>query len=414
MSLLQRCLAWRPGGYLRASGGLFGWLMLRAAAQAVMVLLLARLLGAESYGLFVAVLAVAGFFVPLAGLGLGGLLLRDGACEPGKLPQRLGMALALWCRSALGFSLVAVLAISWALPSSIPLSALVAFAISEIVTTSFVDIVARVEQSQHRVQAFGGMLAGFSIARLAGLLIYSMVPQSDLVGWIWVYAVCSLTYAAGVAWRLMVKYRLALPSKRDWALARRGIPFTVGALSLRLQAEFNKPMLAQVGYAHVGNFSVAQRVVDLASLPLQAMQEAFWPRIYAGGHPRRRMWFIASSLAALALMVGGVMALLAPWLAHLMGVGFEKTAEVLVWLAFLPATQVVRNILNALVIASGSHNYLTLVYLVGGVASIVFNGVLVAWYGLSGAILAIYLGEMFTLSMLIFCLYKRGANNDSN
>ncbi|MDD3651994.1 oligosaccharide flippase family protein, partial [Immundisolibacter sp.] len=97
---LTKLLAWRPGGYLRASGGLFGWLLLRAAAQAAMVVLLARVLGVEGYGLFVTALAVSGFFSPIAGLGLGGLLLRDGAREPAALPRQLGMALALWWPAA--------------------------------------------------------------------------------------------------------------------------------------------------------------------------------------------------------------------------------------------------------------------------------------------------------------------------
>lgn len=31
--VLHRLLAWRPGGYLRASGSLFGWLLLRDGAR---------------------------------------------------------------------------------------------------------------------------------------------------------------------------------------------------------------------------------------------------------------------------------------------------------------------------------------------------------------------------------------------
>jgi hypothetical protein len=70
---------WRPGAYARDGLHIFGWLLLRVAAQAATVLLLARWLGASGYGEFVAALAVAGFFTPLAGLGLGAVLLVRGA-----------------------------------------------------------------------------------------------------------------------------------------------------------------------------------------------------------------------------------------------------------------------------------------------------------------------------------------------
>ncbi|UHD16885.1 hypothetical protein [Thiocapsa bogorovii] len=69
---LANMLRWRPGAYLRSSSELFGWLLLRAAAQITSVVLLAKTLGAEDYGLFVTVLALASFFPPLVILGTPG------------------------------------------------------------------------------------------------------------------------------------------------------------------------------------------------------------------------------------------------------------------------------------------------------------------------------------------------------
>jgi O-antigen/teichoic acid export membrane protein len=392
---------WRPGGYLRASGGLLGWLLVRAFAQAALLLLLARLLGADGYGLFVAVLAIAGFFAPLAGLGLSGLLLRDGAQSPGDLPPRLGMALALLWPAVLAFTLIAVPVIAWTLPTSIPLTALVLFSFSEIVAASFVEIAARVEQSQHRVSTFGWLFAGLPMARLVGLLVYAMLLQPAPVGWMWVYASTSLLYTAAVAGRLWRNYQPHWPDKRDWALAREGFPFTVGALSFRAQAEFNKPLLAQASYGQVGNFSVAQRMLDLASLPLQALQEALWPRFYAGTHSRGQIWLITGSLVLLALLGGALLVLAAPLLPRLLGAGFEATANLLASLALLPALQLVRNFLNAVVIANQRRFALMLVYTSGGIAGVLLNLGLVPALGLQGAVWAAYLTEAFMVVMLV-------------
>jgi O-antigen/teichoic acid export membrane protein len=410
--MMSSFLRWRPGGYLRASGGLFGWLLVRASAQAVLVLLLARLLGAEGYGFFVAVLAVVGFFAPVAGLGLSGLLLRDGAREPGRLQQRLGMALALWCPAVLAFTLVAVFAAAWALPSFIPLPSLTAFAFAEIASTSFIDLAARVEQSQHHVRTFGALLAGLALARLIGLVGFILLPELDPLGWIWVYAATSLIYTTAIAWRLLKRYCPIWPIRRNWAMAREGIPFTVGALSFRLQAEFNKPLLAHASYAHAGNFSVAQRVVDLASLPLQAMQEALWPRFFAGNHPRRPIWLITGALILVALLNGGLLALAAPWVPRLLGEGFETTATVLVWLALLPLLQLVRNLLNAQVVAMRRQSFLTIVYTTGGVSGVLLNLGLVPAFKLQGAVWAAYLTELVILITLVGGIYmlKRDVN----
>jgi len=410
---MWRSLRWRPGGYLRASGGLFGWLLVRASAQAVLVLLLARLLGADGYGFFVAVLAVVGFFAPVAGLGLGGLLLRDGAREPDLLPQRLGLALALWCPAVLVFTFVAVLAAAWALPSLISLSALAVFAFAEIAATSFVDLAARVEQSQHHVRTFGALLAGLALARLIGLIGFILLPAPDPLGWIWVYSATSLIFTAAIAWRLLKIYRPIWPKRRNWGMAREGFPFTVGALSFRLQAEFNKPLLAHGSYAHAGNFSVAQRVVDFASLPLQAMQEALWPRFYAGTHPRQHIWLITGVLVVVALLSGGLLALVAPWLPLLLGEGFETVATVLLWLALLPALQLVRNLLNGQVVAMRRQSLLMIIYTCGAVAGVLLNFGLIPVFGLLGAVLAVYLTELVIVVMLAAGILMRKGTVDA-
>ena len=65
---LTRLRAWRHGGYLRASGMLFGWLVLRTAAQMALFVLVARSMGADGYGALIAVMALAGVF-SFAGMG---------------------------------------------------------------------------------------------------------------------------------------------------------------------------------------------------------------------------------------------------------------------------------------------------------------------------------------------------------
>ena len=399
--VLHRLLAWRPGGYLRASGSLFGWMLLRAAAQAAMVVLLARALGVDGYGLFVTALALSGFFSPIAGLGLGGLLLRDGAREPAALPRQLGMALALWWPAALACSVAATALLAWNLPSRLPLAALAAFALAEIGTASLLELAARVEQARHRVGVFGALQAGLILARLAALLLYAALGAVDPVGWLWVYAAASAIYAAFLARRLVAGHRPLWPQKRDWRMARESFPFTIGALSFRLQAEFNKPLLARASYGQAGSFSVAQRAVDLASLPLQALQEALWPRLYREKNFGRRLYISGSVLILLAMGTGVALVWGAPLLPHLLGQEFEASAALLSALAWLPTVQVLRNLINYPLTLPGNSHLLGWVYGSGAVLSVAMTTILIAAFGTQGAIMAMYANEIGLIALLL-------------
>lgn len=397
----MRVFSWRPGGYLRTSGNLLTWLLLRASAQVATILLLTRLLGADGYGLFVSTLAISSFFTPIAGLGMHGILLRDGARNPSELPRLVSSALAIWWPSTIIFSVAALLAALWFSPYPLPLTLLATFVFSEIASSSLTEIAGRIEQSQHHTKAFGALQAGLPLSRLAALLIFAILFQPDTMGWISIYTASSLAYTFALVWRTQNKYHLSWPCTRDWHLVRDGFPFTIGALSFRLQAEFNKPMLAQTSYAQAGNFSAAQRVVDLASIPLTAMQETLWPRYYANLGTRRSIFLLSLFLVATALLCGALLALSAPLLPYILGAGFEETMTLLVHLAWLPTLQTIRNLMNAAVISNNKHSYLTWVYLCSGLTSILLNSILIPNLGLHGAIWSSYLTELLAISMLI-------------
>lgn len=407
-TLSRRLTAWRPGAYLRASAGLFGWLLLRAMAQAVLVIALARLLGATDYGHFITVLAVATFFTPLAGLGLHGVLLRDGARNPQGIPQQLGTVLRLWWPSTVLFGGIGAVAALLVLPDGAQPAAIVAVVLAEVASGSLVELMARVQQARHHTHRFGAMLAGLVLIRVAALILYSLFAKPEMNGWMWAYAAGSLTY---VAWLLAYASRELVPvdqrSPPLWPLAREGIPFALGSLSLRLQSEFNKPVLAQLGFALAGNFSVAQRVLDIASLPLMAMQEALWARLFASVNPERRMHITAGFLVLLALFGGVMLYLMAPLLPLLLGPGFEQAIYLLQWLALLPAIQVIRNFANFQAIKDHRTYALTTGYVAGGASSVILNIALVLPYGAAGAIIAAYASELIAILSLIAMLHLK-------
>lgn len=398
---LARLREWRPGGYLGATAGLFPWLLLRTLGQAVLVIALARLLGAAGYGRFVAVLAVASFFAPLAGLGLQGVLLRDGARHPETLTSQLRLALGLWLPAVILFSALGLALVLWVLPTPPPVFAVTILMVGEVAASSLVEISARVAQAQNKIGRYGRTLAGLILVRVAALALYALWwRRPDVAGWMWVYGGASLGY---VVWLWVHIERERSPAHRATlsrkALLSQGWPFALGTLSVRLQGEFNKPVLADLGYGLAGNFSAAQRAVDVASLPLAAMQEALWPRLYASADPSHRMRFMRSVLMVLALLGGVLLYELAPWVPYFLGSGFREAAHLLQFLAALPVLQVLRNFVNFEAVSARRSHAIAGAYIAGALSSVTLNLWLIPIWGWAGAVIALYLTEIAVIAV---------------
>jgi O-antigen/teichoic acid export membrane protein len=301
------------------------------------------------------------------------------------------------------FSLVATAALVWSLPSPQPLWALAALAVAEVAAASWVELVARSKQARHQAHAFGAIQAGLPLARLAALACSLPWLPASPAAWMLIYSAISLLYAAALSGGFGTSMRrTAMTDSADeptGALVKEGAPFLVGAVSFRLQAEFNKPVLAHVGYAQAGALGIAQRVVDLATLPLTALQEALWPRVFGSERPGSRLWQTGAILVALALLSGAALALAAPVLPWLFGPDFDAASQALIWLALLPAVQLTRNLGNAWLIARGKSHYLTEVYVASALAGVLLALMLVPRWGLSGAVWGMYGSEVAALVM---------------
>lgn len=389
---------WRPGAYARASAAMLGWLVLRAGLQAAMAVALARILGATQYGQFIATIAVAGFFAPLAGLGLQGVILRDGARDPRSIPTLLGGALALIAIS-LPLAWVAAAALAfWLLPPGIGIGITLLVLGVEIAATTLTELVGRTEQSLHRASRFGAIQTGLSLVRLAAFVPWLAFSHPSTRSWMVAYASSTAAYLALV---LAFFYRRHVPRKpasAPWRLVAQGLPFAAGATAMRLQGELNKPLLAGLGWFLAADLSLSQRAVDLANLPLVAMQEALWSRVYASDDPQARLRRVAPPMLAAAALGAAVLALAAPLLALLLGPDYNEAVHALRLLAALPVVQLLRNLGNATLVANGHASVLTRVYLASGMVSAIMAVILIKGFGLDGAIAAAYIAELSTVA----------------
>lgn len=400
-------LRWRPGRLARHGGALLGWMLVRAATQAGTVVLLARTLTAQTYGEFVAVIAVAGFAVPLAGLGLSNMVLRNVARDPLAASWYLGRAAAIWRQTLLPLAVIAAGFAFWLLPKGLPAAAMTAAICGELLASSLTELVGRYRQAQHRYHAYGAINAGLPLLRLLALeLLVFLTNRTDIASVLWTFTAASLAYGLLLLPVVRVAPPVAAVSAMEAMPVTSGLPFSASALAMRLQAEFNKPVLAHAGFGLAGSYNIAQRAVEFTSLPLLAMSEALWPRLYAQADPMPQLKRAGVVLMGGAMGLGAGVWLAAPLLTLLVGSDYAQAVETMRWLGLLPAMQVGRNLITCHSIHRGWMHNIALTSIFGGIISVIAVSTLVPALGLLGAVLATYATELGMSAALIALAFR--------
>lgn len=402
---------WRPGRLARHGGALLGWMLLRAAFQAATIILLARTLTAQAYGEFVAVVAVAGFATPLAGMGLANMVLRNVARDPQAARWYLQRAVSTWTWTLLPLAGIVIIIALLLIPKGPPVAAMGAAVIGELLATSLTELAGRYRQAQHRYHSYGAINAGLPLLRLSALgVLVLLAGKVDIASVLWTYAGGSLAYL-GLLWSVVRPTKPCSTTPPVEAMPfTSGLPFSASALAMRLQSEFNKPVLAHAGFGLAGTYNVAQRAVELVSLPLLAILEALWPRLYAQADPMPQLRRAGLVLMVAALGMGAGVWLAAPLLTRVVGSGYSNAVETIRWLGLLPAMQVGRNLITCHSIHRGWMRNIALTSIFGGIISVVAVSILVPALALQGALLATYVTELGMSATLVALAFRKNAS----
>lgn len=411
MQLKDNCRLplWRPGRLARHGGALLGWMLLRAAFQAATIILLARTLTAQAYGEFVAVVAVAGFATPLAGMGLANMVLRNVARDPQAARWYLQRAMSTWTWTLLPLAGIVIIIALLLIPKGPPVAAMGAAVIGELLATSLTELAGRYRQAQHRHHSYGAINAGLPLSRLLALAVLMLLAgKVDIASVLWTYMGGSLAYL-GLLWPVVRPAKLTptvIPAESMSVIS--GLPFSASALAMRLQGEFNKPILAHAGFGLAGTYNIAQRAVDMVSLPLLALQEALWPKLYAQENPLPQLRRTGAALLLLASVVGALIWMVAPLLPVAVGEVHEDSVRVLRMLAWLPLLQAGRSLLNFRAIHYGHMHHISWACMIGAVVGVLAVGLLVPVQGMAGAAIASYIAEI-AMSMVLVGAARRAS-----
>jgi O-antigen/teichoic acid export membrane protein len=387
-------------------------MFVRAAVQSLLLIALARALGSEGFGSWVAVTSLALLVGMVASMGMGYLvLLRSGqGMRRGAMALATGLPWVLWCAvPLLGLFLLLADAL---LGSQMDWQVLVFIGVAEIVLAAPTLLLAlRLQGCGHAGRAQALYIVP-PVMRLGYLLLLPVLGGAvGMAGFALWYALSALGVLLLAGW--MCRHLSLLPRYWYWrprlAHARAGLVYLPTRVSAFGAGEVDKILAPWIlTSALAGSYSLAARAIGFALLPVHSALAVAQPRL-AGLARSNRAGFIAlvrTGLAA-ALIYAVAAATAVAWLAApvmdwLTGGDYRQLPAAFDALALALVPMVMRHAVGGILLSLGRPLLRVAGELVGMAGLCVLMPSL-AFAGLHGMGYAVLLSELAAL-----CLFAAG------
>ena len=184
-----------------------GWMLLgngaRLFIQAWYFILMARSLGVQRYGTFVAVVAAAAVASPFVGNGFNNLMIKHVAHDRKQFPESLGNLLVVTLVSGLLLFALMVPICLLMLPQTVPPTVIIILLASDLLVFPYVGVAGVAFWSLEKLGWTSALNAFGTFARLTGIAVIIILHRPTLMGWSVAYLVQRLFPAQ---WRSVVYF----------------------------------------------------------------------------------------------------------------------------------------------------------------------------------------------------------------
>src|SRR5665213_588633 len=362
--------------------------------QAAYFILVTRTMGANSYGAFVSVSAMAGIVAAFSGWGADQLLIRTVATAPDQYPRAVGEALAYFLISAPILTIAAGLLFPFLADPSIPVTAIILIILSEVIFARANYFAVNCFQAFERGQDMAGLgILLYAIRAIAALIWSTTTTDPSPLSWAWLYAAASL--AAGVLSMLLILWRLPRPVWQvRWTDWKDGGFFALQMGSFVGFRDIDKPLVVALsGLSEAGLYAAAFRVADVLAVPVRALMYSTYVRFFQrGAQGTKGSLAFARDLVPVGVVLGvaaGIGIVVSSTFAvYILGPNYHGVGPVLLLLAPLPLLYALYYIGADALITGGHVGYRTLIQLLLPALDIGLCAVLVPRYGAAGAAMA--------------------------
>lgn len=394
-------------------------LVLRLVVQAATLLILANLLGAEVFGGFAGVIALAVLLSALAPFGTHLALLqdlsRDATRRDALLPAALGTTVS--CGTAL-LAVYAAITGGWLVTAPMSWVPLLCIGLAELVLQPLLQLSTIERQARGRIAHAQFLIA---LPQCLRLLFVIFLWSRDLETPLAAYALGHLLASvAALAWSV-IRLDSPWPGLRRWRLIpkrrwREYGGFALVSVSAAGPSEIDKTLaLRLLPLTAAGTYAASSRVAGALVIPVLAMMLSALPRLFRAsahvGPPDRRLlkWvFNAASCYGVASALG--LWLLGPLLAKLFSGEYEGVGHTISWFALVVPGLCLRFSAASIVMTMGSARVRIATELTGTLSLAVLAWWLTAHVGALGLIVAVAATEWGMACMLWGWIRMRSAH----
>jgi O-antigen/teichoic acid export membrane protein len=334
--------------------------VLRVLIQAAYFVLLARSLGAEAYGSFIAIVATAAILSPFSGLGTGPLFVRDVRSARHDAALCWGNGILITIVSG---SLLAGLAVLFGLISGMHTGiwAIAAIYLADLVFMRITELAAFGFGASWRMREAAIQNVVISLLRLIAIaLLVAVTHRVTLTSWAVAYALATVL---GTIYALIRATRLWGPPRLHFAHLRgnllEGLYFSISVAATTIYNDIDKVMLARLSdLTSTGIYGAAYRLIDVSMTPVRSLISAAYPQFFEKGAKGIRATFgYAKHLIRRSMVYGVAVAVslwvIAPVLPHLLGSSYRSAVPALRMLAVIPFLRCIHAFLGDSLSGSG-------------------------------------------------------------
>ncbi len=391
--------------------------------QAAYFIIVARLLGKENYGSFIAITATASIVFPFVGLGSEHLLVKNVSTNRETFSTYWGNSLLLLTTNGAFCSIVLLLLSRLLFSQDVPLGAILLILLADLICLALLDLGFKSLMANNMVNKTAqlGILSTCS-KLLAALVLAVFFTNPTVATWGYLYFASSAIMATITI--LLVNKMVGLPRPILSELKSnitQGLYFSISTSANNINANLDKSMLgklASVGAA--GIYGSAYRFIDVGNVPLFALSGATYTRFFQHGASgiRGSLNFAKRLLPILTLYaIASVVGywLLAPYIPLILGEEYTEAVKALLWLSPLPAIATFQYLAADTLTGSGNQKARSIVQVSAAIINVLLNIWLIPLFSWKGAAYATLISDslrLLSLWIIVFLIYQREIKRD--
>jgi O-antigen/teichoic acid export membrane protein len=388
--------------------------LINVLVQAAYFIILARTLGAEQYGSFIGITALASLLFPFICLGSDDVLVKEVSINFMAFPSYWGNTLLILLVNSTIITACLLLISGMIFPDNISLLTIAFLLIADLLGLGLQEAANKAMRTVGLVDKAAALIVLNTVGKLIAILSLIVFINKldfsanvDIKAWSILYFSSSLVVAL-VAF-LTINKTLGRPKLK---LARiksdiaQGIYFSIGMSANNINSDIDKTMLASMATLDAtGIYGSAYRFINIGDVPMVAIFNASYPRFFQQGQLGWESCLnFAKKLLPIILIYGilsfAAFQLFAPLIPKILGEEYQDAISTLRWLAPLPLTSALQLLIANTLTGLGHQKIRSMIQIVAAIINVALNFWLIPIYGLYGAIWATLTSDVMRLICL--------------